>query len=58
MANEESSLQSNGQTYQPLLSWCILGAFVDLLPEGQVVIGATVHVGLEWDTRNVVEHQE
>lgn len=50
-------VQDDGEAYEPFLGGGKLLALVDLLPEGEVVVRATVHVGLEWDARGPVEHK-
>lgn len=42
---------------EPLFGWCILCTVVDLLPEGEFVVGAGVKVVSEWDAHHPVEHK-
>jgi len=49
--------QHDGEANEPFLCGGKLLALIDLLPEGEVVVRATVHVRLEWDARCPVEHE-
>lgn len=46
--------QTDGNTGQPFLGWGVLGSFIDLFPERQLVVDASV--GFKGCTCDVVEH--
>ena len=52
----ERNVQRNGNAKEPFLGGRVLRAIVDLLPECEVVVRASVHLVLEGDARHAVEH--
>lgn len=50
------NVQCDRDTQEPLFGGSILGAVVDLFPEGEVVVCAAVEVTAKGDAGDAVEH--
>ena len=53
----KNNSQGDGCAEEPLFSWRILGALVNLFPERQVIIGPSVKIRVERYARHPVEHE-
>lgn len=55
--NMKTDGQCDRRNKQPLFGRCILGATIDLLPKGHVIVCTCVFLSLERDTRHPMEHK-